>query len=215
MAPVFRSPEDRLRRAGLLGVGLTHEFANLLATASTSLYLAERSLDASSPAARHVERARTAVDHAAALSERVLGLARGEASRIEASRAHELVASALDGTQGVEVEVEIPQELSLACDEVLTLRIVSNLVDNARRAGAKRVTVTAVREKDHVHLRVVDDGEGIEPTRLSSVFEPLHTTGGTGLGLALARLLAEAQGGSLRAEPHEGGACFVLTLPSA
>jgi len=63
---------------------------------------------------------------------------------------------------------------------------------------------------------VQDEGEGIPPENRERVFDIFFTTrkGGTGLGLPIARRLAETLGGDLSLAPCEGkGACFRLTLP--
>ena len=67
-------------------------------------------------------------------------------------------------------------------------------------------------------MTVSDTGPGIPPENLNRIFEPLFTTRsrGIGLGLAVSRTLAQANGGSLtvRSEPGRG-ATFTLTLPAA
>jgi two-component system sensor histidine kinase KdpD len=63
----------------------------------------------------------------------------------------------------------------------------------------------------------------VDPGERERIFEPFHRppgtpsgVGGAGLGLAIARRLAEVQGGTLKFEPREGGgSCFTLTLPAA
>ncbi len=71
---------------------------------------------------------------------------------------------------------------------------------------------------DTVQLDITDSGEGIEAGRLEQVFQPFYTTRerGTGLGLTIARRLAEAQDGSLtvRSAPHQG-TTFTMSLPAA
>lgn len=207
--------DDRLLLAGLLGAGLSHELGNLLATASTSLFLAERDRAREDALVRHLGEARASLDRAFELSRRVLGLARGESPAREPVALHALVAQGLRDIRDLETQVKVPPDLVAACDEVLTLRVLANLFANARNAKATRLAVTGSRESDLVVLHIADDGSGIEASKTDEVFQPLYTTGGTGLGLPLSRMLAEAQGGSLRAEPRETGACLVLTLPSA
>jgi two-component system, OmpR family, sensor histidine kinase KdpD len=73
-----------------------------------------------------------------------------------------------------------------------------------------------------VLVRVVDRGPGISPTELERIFEPFQRGSrsgevrGAGLGLAIARGFAEANGGRVWAESRQGqGASFVLALPVA
>jgi signal transduction histidine kinase len=64
---------------------------------------------------------------------------------------------------------------------------------------------------------VIDSGPGLTPTLAQRVFEPFYSTKkqGLGLGLAIARELAEQCGGSLWAEPRTGAGVFHLQLPGA
>ena len=106
-------------------------------------------------------------------------------------------------------------------------QMLRNLVTNARRhtpAGG-RVVVETAREGEHVLIRVADNGCGIPPEHLPHVFDRFYrvdpsrdrTTGGAGLGLAIVRRLAEAQGGSVAAASGgEGqGAAFTIRLSAA
>jgi signal transduction histidine kinase len=77
------------------------------------------------------------------------------------------------------------------------------------------VTVSAGRANGAISLTVADDGPGL-PDR-GQVFERFYTgdaTRGAGLGLAIARELAEHMDGSLRAEPAGRGSSFTLHLPA-
>jgi two-component system sensor histidine kinase ChvG len=108
-------------------------------------------------------------------------------------------------------------------------QILRNLIDNARSfsppGGA--VTVALQRARGEAVATVADDGPGIPPENLETIFERFYTSrpkgaafgGNSGLGLSIARQIAEAHGGALRAENRldaEGkvlGALFTLTLP--
>jgi signal transduction histidine kinase len=103
-------------------------------------------------------------------------------------------------------------------------RIVLNLVANALKYSPPESTVElgATRAEGWVEIRVVDHGPGIAPGDLPHVFERFYRSGrtasrgGLGLGLYSARILVEAQGGTLRAEATPaGGATFVVALPAA
>jgi signal transduction histidine kinase len=99
-------------------------------------------------------------------------------------------------------------------------RCISNLVANATTFGTR--ASIAVDDGAQLQITICDDGPGIPPTELENVFEPFYRveasrnrdTGGTGLGLGIARDVAQTHGGSLvlRNRP-EGGLEARLTLP--
>jgi nitrogen fixation/metabolism regulation signal transduction histidine kinase len=94
--------------------------------------------------------------------------------------------------------------------------VLVNLLENARNAEAKRVTVSVAGGGRR--LTVVDDGRGIAPEALPRVFEPTFSTtsSGSGLGLAIARRLVESWGGGIVLESDPGrGTTVTLTLQAA
>ncbi|WP_214102560.1 sensor histidine kinase [Acrocarpospora catenulata] len=101
-------------------------------------------------------------------------------------------------------------------------RLLNNLLDNAERHAASAVTVTLTLEAGVAVLEVCDDGEGIAPEQREAVFQRFtrleasraRDPGGTGLGLPIARQLAQAHGGTLTVEDSPRGARFVLRLPA-
>jgi signal transduction histidine kinase len=106
-------------------------------------------------------------------------------------------------------------------------RVVTNLVDNAARHARTRVTVTVARAAgpagDRVRLTVDDDGPGIPATDRERVFERFtrlddaraRDEGGTGLGLAVVRSIAERHRGTVHIEAGPlGGARVVVDLPA-
>ena len=109
-------------------------------------------------------------------------------------------------------------------DFVHTLRIVANLVENAAKYSPEGVVeVIGERRGAHLVLSVMDRGPGVPAAETHRVFEEYYraTTAapdvsGVGLGLSIARRLAEAQQGSLAYEPRAGGgSVFTLRLPAA
>jgi signal transduction histidine kinase len=115
---------------------------------------------------------------------------------------------------GVEV-IAPPGKLPLGeGDPDVVRRALAPLVDNARRHARTRVWVELDAHHGHVLLRIRDDGPGVAPDALETVFAPgVRGSGnGAGLGLALARRLARSCGGDVTAEAGPGGT-FVLRLP--
>ncbi|MDD3448376.1 MAG: ATP-binding protein [Gammaproteobacteria bacterium] len=102
-------------------------------------------------------------------------------------------------------------------------RVVANLLENAVRYGdGAPVEVTCRCDAGAVEIRVLDRGPGIPAEQLEAVFRPFYrlegsrssTTGGSGLGLAVVRQLASANGWGLRLEPREGGGmAAVVSVP--
>ena len=100
-------------------------------------------------------------------------------------------------------------------------RCLTNLVDNAIRYGGN-ATIKVKDSADRLSIRILDDGPGIPEQELEQAFAPFfrgeasrsRDTGGTGLGLGIARNIARAHGGDLvlRNRP-EGGLEAILTLP--
>lgn len=102
-------------------------------------------------------------------------------------------------------------------------RVLGNLLDNAQRHADRVVRLTAGREGRDVVLRVADDGPGIPAADRERVFERFvrlddarsRDEGGAGLGLAIARDLVAAHGGTLTVrDAPEGGALFEVRLPA-
>jgi two-component system, NtrC family, C4-dicarboxylate transport sensor histidine kinase DctB len=105
----------------------------------------------------------------------------------------------------------------------LLLLAVLNLIINAEQALAGQpggtIRVELELPAGWVVVRVSDNGPGINPAVADRLFEPFMTTRSreesSGLGLAVARLIAEQHGGTLTLERADTGACFALRLPAA
>ena len=112
-----------------------------------------------------------------------------------------------------------PREAIVAKTQALK-RCITNLVSNAVKYGGGATIV--VEDDGELVLRVLDEGPGIPEASLEQVFEPFFrlessrnsATGGTGLGLGIARDIAQAHGGSLTLRNREPrGLEAVLRLP--
>lgn len=96
---------------------------------------------------------------------------------------------------------------------------LENLLENALRHGGAKIEVRGWTMREQTGVDVIDDGPGISPANLPHIFDRFFTTdrerGGTGLGLALVRAVAEAHGGTVTVESRAGRTCFRLSLPLA
>jgi signal transduction histidine kinase len=165
------------------------------------------------------------------LVESLLALTRGdEGARLEVGRhdlgtvAEEAAQAARDAAEGkVSVEYVPPEhEVRATFDRARVLQAASILLDNAVKYTPEGGSVAVrLREEDgRVALEVSDTGVGIPDDQLPLVFERFHRTdpsradGGAGLGLSIARQIAESHGGEIRAVSAPGeGSTFTLLLP--
>jgi signal transduction histidine kinase len=109
-----------------------------------------------------------------------------------------------------------PPTVTGAADDLR--RALDNLVQNALRHCASQVRITVGRRSGWGEVRVADDGAGVPPRDREVIFRPgargsAPRGAGHGLGLAIAREVAEAHGGRLTLDPVGRGACFRLALP--
>jgi len=117
------------------------------------------------------------------------------------------------------IEVDVAEDLSCLGDADAVERIILNLVDNALRYGGDEVVINVGGrvEADKVVLVVTDNGPGIPREHRTRVFERFHRVaardaGGGGLGLPIARELAQAMGGSLSLDDTSTGTKFTVEL---
>jgi signal transduction histidine kinase len=124
------------------------------------------------------------------------------------------------------VQAQVQPGLQLIADESLLSRALDNLLDNARKYGGgprNPIQVEARQEDGEAVIAVSDGGEGIPPDELERIFDPFYRgtaararQSGFGLGLALARRIVEAHGGTIRADNLPGsGARIEMRLPAA
>jgi signal transduction histidine kinase len=217
--------EDRARNAenlaslGTMAASVAHEIRNPLAGISGVVQVVASSLPADDdrlPALIRVQ------EHIARLGEligellifaRPVTAAMGPVD-LRAVTDH-AVSVARAGVADSSGDVVIEGEGHATGDAVLVAQVLQNLVMNALQAGA---TVVKVRISP-ARVDVVDNGPGIPPESRERVFQPFFTTKtrGTGLGLPMARRIAEAMQGRLDFLPPNGdpGCHFRLTLHAA
>jgi heavy metal sensor kinase len=164
------------------------------------------------------------------LTEDLLRLARGEDKTMttrERVVLSDLLTDVADSlrplaeARGLALRVQVPEGLVLTGDMDALIRLFVNLLDNAIKYTERgEITLTARSEEGGIVVDVTDTGIGIPPEHLPRVFDrfyrvdPARSAGGAGLGLAIARQIAQAHGGRLEVRSAPGaGSTFTVRLP--
>ncbi len=167
------------------------------------------------------------------LVENILSMTQIQESRLFLRREEEVVDDAVNEAvkhvspimQERRLFVTLPEDVVTApMDIKLVAQVIINLLDNAARhtPPGSTITLTVTPAEKEVVFEVCDDGPGIDPAILDTMFEGfvqksskvLDGQRGLGLGLAICKAVVAAHGGTIQAENRlEGGARFVFTLP--
>lgn len=134
--------------------------------------------------------------------------------------------AALFGHPTITFENRVPDDLILKVDPEQIGRVAVNLLKNAREAIESAgdavpdptIAVGIREDKDWVTIEIADNGPGLPPRARENLFQAFQgsgRTGGTGLGLVIARELTEVNGGRLRYVDKGEGATFAIDLPAA
>ncbi len=121
------------------------------------------------------------------------------------------------GRHHTELGFELPQEeVEAVCDRERVAQIVRILLDNALRhtPDGTSVTVSAARENGHAQLTVADSGPGVSSDRVFERFYTGDAVRGSGLGLSIARELANRMSGTIELDSTPGHTAFTLELPA-
>lgn len=223
---------DRLaagvRRERQLTAEVSHELRTPLSQIRAEVDLALRrpreeadyrgSLEQIAEGAARLERTiETLLEDARARGDSARGVARADDLAAEAVRACRRLAD----DRGVALRIIPTAENAVAgVDRALGVRVLVPVIENACRHAATSIEVEVVRADGAVLFRIADDGPGVRAGEIEAIFEPgRHGSGsapdgsGAGLGLTLARRLAQASGGDVTAEPGPGG-MFTIRLPA-
>jgi signal transduction histidine kinase len=240
LAAEFNRMADRLRklrereREEFIAIA-SHE----LRTPVTSLQMAIHLLDEgaagplSSKQQELVRGAREDCDRLQRLTQDLLDLSRLEAGTTQFRRRPEapadLVEEALQAVgataraKGLSIVTDVPRDLpAVLADAEQIVRVLTNLVNNAvRHTDVGTITLSGKAEVNRVVFAVADTGTGIPREYLGRIFErfvqvPGARSHGAGLGLAIARQIVEAHGGTIGVESEKWkGSTFRFTLPLA
>jgi two-component system OmpR family sensor kinase len=223
---------DRLRRSfereRRFVADASHELRTPIAVVKTELEGALRTGDYGPQVREALLAAIEECDHLAQLAQDLLVIARAGDGQLPVRREDLAVGPLLEGVregfadragqQGRALRVDAPDDLRLSADPLRVRQALGNLVDNALRHGEGDIVVGARSASGGVQLHVADQGPGFGPDIAERAFERFarsdsaRTRGGTGLGMAIVRAVAEAHGGWAAIAPG-AGATVRMWLP--
>ena len=218
----------KLAAMGRLTASIAHEVRNPLSAINQAAQL----LEEDGAVAPEGQRLLTMIRNNSKRIDRIVGevlqLNRRDRQQPEAIALGEFLRSLVDEIVQAEnipagaVQIAVADDLVVIFDRGHFNQILWNLVRTAwqhcqKKEGSVRVVARAGYLGDAVICELADDGPGIPAELRGQIFEPFFTTrpGGTGLGLYIARELADANGATLELLPRSPGAVFRMTLKRA
>ncbi len=228
---------QKLESLGILAGGIAHDFNNILSGILLKTQLAQRALGKGRDPLKHLQAVQEAVQTATALTQQLLTFAKGGAPVKQAASVSELLTEsasfALRGSQ-IRCEMKIAPDLWTAeIDRGQISQVVHNLVINAAQAmpGGGTIRIEASNLELHgektvgdmppgiyIQIAVADEGCGIRPEVLTSIFDPYFSTKptGHGLGLTTTHSIIKRHGGHITVESELGaGSRFTFYLPAS
>ncbi len=218
----------KLAAMGRLTASIAHEVRNPLSAINQAAQLLEEDGAVAPEGARLLGMIRNNAKRIDRIVGEVLQLNRRDRQQPETVPLAEFMRALVDEIVQAEnmppgsVSLQIPEDLLIIFDRGHLNQIGWNLIRNAwqhcqKREGSIRVLARAGYMGDAVICELMDDGPGIPAELRPQIFEPFFTTrpGGTGLGLYIARELADANGAALELLPKGPGAHFRMTVKRA
>ncbi len=216
---------ERLATVGELATGLAHEIRNPLAGIAGVIEIVGRDLPVTSPAYAVVKDVRLEIRQINHILTDLLQTARPHLPELRPSDLNTTVEHAVvlacQQVLSRPIEIGFKKDPNLPnvehdSDQIhqLLLNLLLNAVQAIDGAGAIRVEISLL--KGDAAISVVDTGRGIAPEHLPNIFRPFYTTkgNGTGLGLSLARQIAEEHHGRIEVTSEVGkGTKFLVVLP--
>ncbi|HDH97795.1 MAG TPA: PAS domain S-box protein [Deltaproteobacteria bacterium] len=217
---------DRLAALGEMAAGLAHEIRNPLASLSGAAQFLEESALLQPEERRLLQIISKESDRLNDLTRSFLLYAKPEEKKIQNISLLEEIESVFSLMKQrkkfpqADVKIDVPANLQFEVDPSQFKQVLLNLLLNAYQALPHedgRISINGTSEGgDHLVLKISDNGTGIRPEDLSSVFNPFFTTrpDGTGLGLAIVHRLIHEWNGDITVDSEQGkGSTFTLYLP--
>ncbi len=209
---------------------VAHEFNNILTPIINYAQLARSNPQLTDKA---IDRAADGGQRASTICEAILNLAGGDLPEPSEISLRELIDSTLDAMardprkDGIELTVNIPDDLTLRTWPSRLQQVLLNLLMNARAAllakpGLRRIEISAEANGDEVTLRVSDNGVGISHEDMAKIFQAFYTTRkeasgqarGHGLGLTICHDIVSEMGGRIDvSSAPKQGAVFTVQIP--
>jgi signal transduction histidine kinase len=203
---------EKLAALGEAVAKINHDMRNVLSSA----VLVSDTLTASNDpkVARAAPLVNGAIDRAITLCQQLLGYLNTEKElNIADTKMENLLAEC---RRQLDLEISYDGPESLLVDKDQFFRLIFNLLDNAKKAGAGKAMISVWRTGRSTVMDISDDGPGLSESARAGLFIPFQSSsrGSTGLGLSIARDIAFAHGGNLKlSRSSEAGTEFRLRLP--
>lgn len=226
---------SKLVSVGEMAAGIAHEINNPLAIIASEAGLVKDLIDADKnkkikpdDLLGHIQNIREAAYRGRDITGKLLSFVRKSDFNLEKKKINEIISDLTEGFYSRKLSVsniEFVKKLSDSDPDVFTdenrlRQVVVNMLNNAfdaiRPPGV--ITIETFEDKDNVHIRVTDTGEGIPKENLDKLFMPFFTTKevgkGTGLGLSVSYGIVKNLGGDIKVQSELGkGAAFDIILP--
>jgi len=212
----FDRRQSQLQASGRLAAEIAHQVKNPLGIINNAAFALGQETNENEAAKRHVGLIREEVNRADQIITKLMGYAQLVEGRLAKLDVNETLDAAIMQVfpKGSKFDTRIRREYGIALPPLLAQpehisEVFVNVIQNAREvlANSGEIRIKTSYEGDYTFRVVIEDnGPGIPPERLESVFEPYHTTkkNGTGLGLAIVRHNTELYGGTVKIESELG-----------
>ena len=224
---------QHLANIGTVSHMIAHEMNNLLTPLKSYATFALENLDDRALTEKALQKAVRSSGHASKIMESMLALVSGEIQEKKNVQLLDLIGDIFTclcrdfAKDGITVEIQIPDELTVFAVPVQVQQVLMNLILNARDAMLPQggvLTIRAADKGDVVEIEVADTGGGIEQADLTNIFETFFTTktdkdspaeySGAGIGLAFCKMIIDGHQGSISVESEPGhGSTFKIVLP--
>ena len=191
--------------------GISHDLRTPLARMRLALELLKES-----PTPKLITRLETDINEMNQLIGTILDLARGlDKEHLSRINVYQLLTELIEQSEAHEcISVDCSPNIEISLPALSLRRALSNLIENALRyAPIGKINLVCKYDEKICRIGVLDQGPGIPPEKIESVFLPFEriegsrssSTGGAGLGLAIVRELANIHGWHVKLEPRNGG----------